>query len=292
MRWLSALASWFGKGSTPAAEADEEEGRWARPAGWSDVLHLADLLQAEAVEYVLVGGYALNYNGVIRQTTDVDILVRDTPENNVRWVRALSRLPDGAAREIDLAEGNPFEKYATDYEGEADGNGVIKVADEFVVDVMQRACGKSYEDVVDHVMVSTKGNRNLRVLDLEGLRMLKQGVRDKDRDDLRRIEAAIAALGPEMRLHQEAMGAREFEAERPPAAGEKAFRVLPPADDARIALARDATARLAAAGVEIPWDADSLAVYCDAEEIARIQWEVDPASYLDELMAGKGVMRP
>lgn len=296
MRWLRGLANWLGSGKDapvePVPPEAGDEVSWARPAGWADVLAVADLLQAEGVEYVLVGGYALNYNGIIRQTTDVDILVRDTPENNARWIRALSRLPDRAAEAIDPSAGNPFVQYAYDEDGEDDDNGVIRLADEFIIDVMQRACGKSYDDLTSHVMVSSKGNRSLRVLDLEGLRMLKQGVRDKDRQDLRMIEAAIAALGADMPVHQDAMGNRRLVGERPASTDAAAFRVLPPPDEDRVARAGAVLERLAATGYELAWDAETLAAYCDGAEIEGIGTAGDPAARIEELMAEKGLLRP
>jgi len=51
---------------------------------------LRDLL-AEHVEFVVVGAYALAFHGVPRATGDIDVLVRPSPENAARVVRALSR---------------------------------------------------------------------------------------------------------------------------------------------------------------------------------------------------------
>ncbi len=71
-----------------------------RAATYDDVLGVAALLEAEGVEYALIGGYALALQGIVRLTEDVDILVEPTLENARRWVRALSKLPDGAAKEL------------------------------------------------------------------------------------------------------------------------------------------------------------------------------------------------
>ena len=71
-----------------------------RAATYEDLVRVAALLDAEAVEYAVIGGYALALQGIVRLTEDVDILVEPTPENARRWVRALSQLPDGAAREL------------------------------------------------------------------------------------------------------------------------------------------------------------------------------------------------
>lgn len=71
-----------------------------RAATYEDVLRVVALLEREGVEYALIGGYALAFQGIVRLTEDVDILVRPTEDNARRWVRALSDLPDGAAKEL------------------------------------------------------------------------------------------------------------------------------------------------------------------------------------------------
>lgn len=46
-------------------------------------------LNENAVEYLLVGGYAVSYHGYARTTGDIDVWVRQSPENAVRVVEAL-----------------------------------------------------------------------------------------------------------------------------------------------------------------------------------------------------------
>lgn len=46
-----------------------------RAATYQDVLRVAALLDAEQVEYALIGGYALALQGIVRLTEDIDILV-------------------------------------------------------------------------------------------------------------------------------------------------------------------------------------------------------------------------
>ena len=72
-----------------------------RAATYEDLLHVVELLEREHVEYALIGGYALALQGIVRLTEDIDILVEPTAENARRWVRALSSLPDGAAKELE-----------------------------------------------------------------------------------------------------------------------------------------------------------------------------------------------
>ena len=67
MRWLKEIWNWLtgletGRSSAEIipAYADEEH---ARNAGWRDVFRLIELLEKHDAEYVLVGGYALSFNG-------------------------------------------------------------------------------------------------------------------------------------------------------------------------------------------------------------------------------------
>jgi len=109
-----------------------------RAATYQDVFRVAQLLEEEHVEYALIGGYALALQGIVRLTEDVDILVQPTMENTRRWVRALSRLPDGAASELAGDDTLHTELYA------------IRINDEFTVDVMNSASGFTWEHLVPY----------------------------------------------------------------------------------------------------------------------------------------------
>lgn len=52
-----------------------------RAATYQDVRRIAELLEAEGVEYALIGGYALALQGIVRLTEDVDILVEPSVDN-------------------------------------------------------------------------------------------------------------------------------------------------------------------------------------------------------------------
>ena len=106
------------------------------------------MLEKHGAEYVLAGGYALCFNGLTRQTGDVDILVPTTPENNRRWIAALSELPDGAAKELFEIADDPFTVRDA---GAPSGPGVIRVIDEFVVERLPAACGLTYDELKPHV---------------------------------------------------------------------------------------------------------------------------------------------
>lgn len=63
-------------------------------------MHLEDLVSIlaafarEKVEYVLIGGTALNLHGIVRATEDVDVFLRPTPDNVERLRRALRSVYD------------------------------------------------------------------------------------------------------------------------------------------------------------------------------------------------------
>jgi hypothetical protein len=147
-----------------------------RAATYQDVLRVARLLDDEGVEYALIGGYALALQGIVRLTEDVDILVEPTVENARRWVRALSKLPDGAARELEGDDTLHEEPYA------------IRINDEFTVDVMNSASGFSWNDLRAY---RTRLD-GVSVISLEGLLRMKEHGRLKDQADAEAIRKALA----------------------------------------------------------------------------------------------------
>lgn len=198
--------------STPEVSLETDSQEICRPATWKDVFNLAALLEEHDVRYVLVGGYALNFNGLARQTGDVDILVANEPVNNARWIEALSKLPDGAAAELLSEKMHPFPVE----DGEP---GVIRVADEFLVDVMPVACGLTYEDLEPFQRRVPTRYGVINVLNMEGLLMTKQGIRAKDVADKQLLEMALKELSPSSDSHIEKMAGRPFVEEPAPDVG-------------------------------------------------------------------------
>jgi hypothetical protein len=160
---------------------------YTRPATWDDVKTLARLLDEEGVEYALIGGYAIAAHGFNRFSEDIDILVNPTRENAMRWVRALSRLPDGAAKELAADEGF-FDR---------DGQYAIRINDEFTVDVMPSACGHHWSELSPYIEDIEIDGVHVRLLGMEGLLLTKQGMRDRDRADHRVLTSALERLKAE-----------------------------------------------------------------------------------------------
>jgi hypothetical protein len=154
--------------------------RTARAATFDDLLSVIRALNDQGAEYLLIGGYALYAHGYQRATTDIDILVPPTRNSAERTIRALLLLPDRVAAEIDPAW---FEE----------GN-TIRIADEFVVDVMFNSCGESYASLQPHAQtVLLDDGTPVRTLDFEGLLKTKP-VRSKDVGDRLVLERALAEL--------------------------------------------------------------------------------------------------
>ncbi|MCX6584018.1 MAG: nucleotidyltransferase [Candidatus Aminicenantes bacterium] len=57
---------------------------------------LIEIMERHEVEYVLVGGFAVNFYGYVRTTHDVDILVNPSFENARKMVKALEEFGFGS----------------------------------------------------------------------------------------------------------------------------------------------------------------------------------------------------
>ena len=157
---------------------------YTRPATWEDLKRLAGLLNEAHAEYALVGGYALASHGFSRQSEDIDLLVNPAVENSRRWIVALSQLPDQATRAIE-EEPDVFaddKRYA------------LRVNDEFTIDIMPSVAGHSWDEMQQYIETLDLDGVPLRVLNLEGLLLTKQGDRPKDQMDASILKQALANL--------------------------------------------------------------------------------------------------
>lgn len=154
---------------------------FCRPATLDDLKTLVRALNEERADYLLIGGWALLAHGFQRATVDIDLLVRGDRATGESLRRALLVLPDRAARELDPAW---FENGDT-----------IRVADEFVVDVMFRACGETYESLLPFERRIDLDGVPVRTVSLEGLLRTKQTHREKDALDRVVLERALQGSG-------------------------------------------------------------------------------------------------
>jgi hypothetical protein len=137
-------------------------------------------LAADRVDFAVVGGLAVIFNGYPRLTLDVDILVHDAPENLRKLLDCLAGWGEGWAREL-----KP-EDFIYD-------QGAIRVMEEFDLDIFTRMNGRSLEDFRPRLRhLETSGVRIL-YLAPEDLIFLKQGSwRDKDKLDVQAMREIIA----------------------------------------------------------------------------------------------------
>lgn len=137
------------------------------------LLRVCSLLNKHGAEYLIVGGYACILHGLVRTTEDVDVLVKDSEENFVKVIAALSELPERAASELipaDLAE-----------------NVIVKIADEVEVDVSKMAWKVSYADAIDSSLKKEIEGVVVPLVDLETLIASKQTYREQDQADVARL---------------------------------------------------------------------------------------------------------
>jgi len=143
-----------------------------------DFARFLDVLRAferERVDYVLVGGVAVNLHGILRATEDIAFFVRPEPENVERLRAALRSLWDDP--EIDEIRAEDFETYPTLRYGPP--------GEELVIDVLTRlGTAFSYGDL-EWERVTIEGVA-VRVATPETLVRMK-------RDTLRPIDRADAA---------------------------------------------------------------------------------------------------
>ena len=125
-------------------------------------------------------------HGLARFTEDVDLLVDPSAANSRRWIIALSRLPDGAAREL----ANEPDVFA--HQGYA-----IRINDEITVDILASAAGYAWSELKQHIVERDIDGIRVKVLDLPGLLKTKEVPRPKDQADAELIRRAIDLLNGE-----------------------------------------------------------------------------------------------
>jgi predicted nucleotidyltransferase len=153
---------------------------FSRPATLEDLKLLLRSLNEHGVPYLLIGGYALAAHGYQRATTDIDLVVPATSQAGQRVKEALMVLPDQAAKDI---EPEWFEQGQN-----------IRVADAFVVDIMLYANGQTYDTLRRYAQTIDLDGICVNTVNLEGLLITKQTMRDRDAADRIIIERALEGL--------------------------------------------------------------------------------------------------
>jgi hypothetical protein len=160
----------------PSLNADE-----SRQPTLEDLAKLCRALNEAGARYVVVGGFAIRAAGFIRNTMDVDLLIETGTPNEKQVFAALMTLPDQAIREVKPGEVHEY--------------GVVRVADEILVDLMKSGCGVDYADAIrDAVWREIQGVK-IPFASPETLWRMKQTHREKDIPDRLFLRKLLEAQG-------------------------------------------------------------------------------------------------
>jgi len=153
----------------------------SRPPTVRDLVVICRSLNERGARYLVIGGFAVNQHGFSRATMDIDLLVEDSPENQVKVKRALEVLPDKAVRELG---DDDLRNYV-----------VVRVADEVVVDLMRMACGIAYTEAEADIEIFTVEGVAIPFASARLLLRTKQTHREKDAEDRLFLQHKIATGG-------------------------------------------------------------------------------------------------
>ena len=134
-----------------------------------DLVFLCRRLNEAGAKYIVVGGFAIIQHGLARATEDIDLLIDTSSENFARVKAAMMGLPDGAVREVSADD---FKECL-----------VVRVGDEFVVDLMRQACGIDYAQASREVEIANVCGVPIPFASPKLLWRMKQTYRDKDAMD-------------------------------------------------------------------------------------------------------------
>jgi hypothetical protein len=151
-------------------DSDDGKTTESRPPTLNDLLRLCRALNDTGAQYIVVGGMAMIEAGFVRATEDIELLIDVSSENQNRVRSALMKLPDQAIREM---KDDDIEKYM-----------VVRVADEFVVDLMKSASGIGYEEAKPSLHLVEIDGVTIPFASPELLWKTKQTMREKDKPDL------------------------------------------------------------------------------------------------------------
>lgn len=115
-----------------------------------------------------------------RATTDLDVLVPATIESGIKIKQALMILPDQAAQDLQP-------EWFTEGEN-------IRVADAFIVDILLNANGQTYDMMQAYAETLELDGIPVRTINLQGLLLTKQTLREKDIADRMVLERALSAI--------------------------------------------------------------------------------------------------
>ena len=141
-------------------------------------------LAADGVDFAVVGGLAVIFNGYPRLTLDADILVEASEENLRKLLVCLAGWGEGWARELTPEDFGLQE-------------GAVRVMEEFDLDIFTRMKGKSLADFRPRLRHLETSSVRIPYLAPEDLILLKEGSwREKDKFDVQAMREILAGALP------------------------------------------------------------------------------------------------
>jgi hypothetical protein len=136
-------------------------------------------LASAGVDFAVVGGLAVIFNGYPRLTLDADIIVDDAPVNLQRMLDVLAGWGEGFARELSIADFTPEE-------------GAVRIGEEFDLDIFTRLRGRSWRDFQPRLRHVDHGGVRIPYLSPQDLIHCKEtSVREKDTLDVIAMKKVI-----------------------------------------------------------------------------------------------------
>ena len=135
-------------------------------------------LNAQKVAFVLVGGFAVGWHGVVRATGHIDFLYKQTPKNVSRLCKALANFgaPEHLIDPAFLLSANAVTQL---------GRPPLRI------DLLSAISGVSYKEVRAGAIATELAGERLLIIGLDELLANKKATgRAKDREDGRRLSAA------------------------------------------------------------------------------------------------------
>lgn len=137
-----------------------------------DFKDILSSLRRAGADFIVVGAFALASHGRPRSTGDIDIFLRNTPDNAERIMMALRDF------------GAPLENISI--EDFTSGDNVVQIGDEpRRIDLMTRISGVSFDDAWKNKVAVSIGDLEVFVLSKSDLLLSKKAAnRDKDSSDI------------------------------------------------------------------------------------------------------------
>lgn len=148
-----------------------------------DMKDLIVIMERHQVDYVLVGGFAVNFYGYIRTTQDVDILVNPSFKNARKMVNALDEFGFGR-------DGVPTEYFETE------GTAIHMGVEPNRIDLLTNLRGISNKEIFQRKERVKFDNIFLNIISLEDLLACKKkSDRLKDLSDADELERMLKGKG-------------------------------------------------------------------------------------------------